>query len=351
MDQSLNGYFKQANKIIEWVWYSGADALFEGEPVCYNSDYGTATAVDGRRHNHVERPSTSNNRSFAGVAVRDYHAVSGGQFIEIAVPGSKGVNVALGVDTVIGTGVLVFTAGAGSACRFVSGKYLGRGAAVPRQTVTALIESGMTGTWSLATDGKTLTVADTTGLAAGDTVVLLSSEVEDATKKVTPGKYTVASVTDGTTLVLATSAVADTPAAAITCTGYAYTGNPKCQADLLTGDESGGAEFVTAVNAGVVGLPYMVGGITYLCATDISADADVTFAQGTLPGETKAFLCLGTVGTSDYTIDLATNGLDIDGDSALAEVNAIDAAGDGAYLIFTGSRWRCVDLAGAAAEA
>jgi hypothetical protein len=352
MDASNNSYIKDANRVVGWVWYNGSDMLRRGEAVCFDIATGTATAVNGRRQNQVVRPTTSTNLAFAGVSERDYPARDGGQMIEINMPGSKGVMVALGVDTVINTGVLAFTAGSGSAGgRFVAGKKLGRGAAIPRQTVTALLEDGKTGTWSLATDGKTLTMTATAGLAAGDTVVLLSSEAEDATKKVTPGKYTIASITNATVLVLTASAVADTPVAAITCTGYAYTGNPCCQADLLIGDEAGGAEFVTAINAGVVGLPYMVGGITYLCATDISADADVTFAQGTLPGETKVFICLGTVGTSDYTIDLATGGFQIDGSTALAEINAIDAAGDAAYLQFNGAKWHCLDVAGGAAQA
>jgi hypothetical protein len=352
MDASTNAPIQAANVRTEWVRYEGTDILRQGEAVCYNSDYGTATVFDGRRHNHVERPSTANNMAFAGVAARDYSAKASGQFIEIYTPGSKGVLVALGVDTVLNTGVLAFTVGSGSAAgRWVAGKEKGRGAAKPKQTITALIEDGKTGTWSLATNGVTLTVTATAGLVAGDTVVLLSSEAEDATKKVAPGKYTIASVTDATTLVLSASAVVATPVAALTCTGYAYSGNPKCQADLQEGNEAGGAEFITAVNAGVVGLPYMVGGITYLCATDIAADADVTFAQGALPGDLKTFICLGTVGTSDYTVDLATNGIQIDGSTALAEVNAFDAAADAAYFVFKGARWFCLDLAGSAAQA
>lgn len=352
MDASNNSHVKDSFRVTGWMWYNGADAIREGEAVCFDIANGTATAVNGRRQNQVVRPTTSTNMAFAGVAARDYQADAGGQFIEINMPGSKGVKVALGVDTVLNTGVLAFTAGSGTAGgRFVAGKQLGRGAAVPRQTVTALVESGMTGAWSLATDGKTLTMADTTGLAAGDTVVLLSSEAEDATKKVTPGKYVIGSVTNGTVVVLTAVAVADASVAALTCTGYAYTGNPTCQADLLIGDEAGGAEFVTAINAGVVGLPYMVGGITYLCATDIAADADVTFAQGTLPGETKVFLALGTVATSDYTVDLVTPGLLRDGSTAFNEVAAIDAALDGAYLQFNGALWHLMDLSGAATAA
>lgn len=353
MEASINGHRKGADGITKWVWYEGIDSLKEGEAVCYNTNYGTATSADGRRCNHVERPSTSNNMAFAGVAARSYAASATGQLIEIYIPGSKGVNVALAVDTVIDTGLLSFQVGGGSgAGRFYTGKYRGRGSIIPRQTVTAVLEASMSGGWSLATDGVTLTVSDTTGLAAGDTVVLVGGENEDGTAYVVAGKYTIASVTNGTTLVLSSSAVASTPAAAVTCTGYAYTANPVCQADLLEGDECGGIEFISPPNAGVVGQTYMVGGVSYVCGgVTLAADVDITFAQGSLPGDKKAFICLGTLTTSDFTVDLVTTGRQLDGDADLAEVNAIDAAGDACYLVFNGATWALEDLAGGATAA
>jgi hypothetical protein len=362
MDASTNGHIKQSNPIVEWVWYEGADAIREGEAVCFNTDYGTAANVDCRRNNRVERPTTSNNKAFAGVAARDYSAKSGGQFIEIYAPGSKGVKIALAVDTVIGTGLLTFgvagkyNVGASTglktdAGRFYTGKYLGRGSAIPRQTVTAVLEASMTGAWSLATDGVTLTVVSTTGLAAGDTVVLLGG-ADDGTGTVIPGKYTISSITSPTVLVLTASAVDVTPTGALTCTGYAFTGNPTCQADLLTGDESGGVEFINLPNAGGDTMPYMVGGLSYVNGgVTLAADAEVELAQGTLPGETKAFLLLGALTTSDFVVDLVSAGLQLDGSTALAEVNAIDVAGEGAYLVFGGAKWHTLDLAGSAAEA
>jgi len=354
MDKSTNSHVADSNRIIEWVWYAGTDAIKEGEGFCYNTDYGTATAVDGRRCNYVERPSLSNNMDFAGVSARNYSASSTGQFIEINCPGSRGVKVALGVDSVIDTGLLTFVAGASGSHRgrFYSGKYRGRGSAVPRQTVTALLESSMAGDWSLATDGVTLTVSNTTGISAGDTVVIFGGEDEDGTAYVVPGKYTISSVTGGTDLVLSSSAVASTPAAAVTCTGCAYTGNPTCQADLLDGDESGGVEFISPPNAGVVGQTYMVGGVSYVCGgVTLAGDVDVTFAQGTLPGETKAFVCLGTLATKDFVIDLETGGIQMDGSSTLAEINAIDAADDAVYFQFGGAKWRTMDTVGGATEA
>lgn len=348
MDRSQNGHIIDRNVITLWVKYTGTDALFEGEPVCYDIAHGTATAQTGERHNVVTRPTTSNNRAFAGVAARSYPASATGQFIEIYGPGSQGVNVALGVDTVIGTGILTFTVGATG--RFVKAGFVGRGSIIPRQTVTALLESSMTGAWSLATDGVTLTVADTTGIAAGDTVVFLGSEDEGSSKKITPGKYTVASVTNGTVLVLTASAVAATPAAALTCTGFIYCGNPVCQADLMDGPESGGVEFISPPNAGGDNLAHMAGGVTYICGgVTLAADSECELADGTILGELKGFVCLGTMTTSDVVVDLVTGGIVLAG-TALAEVNAIDAAGDACYLQWFG-KWRSLMVVGGATEA
>lgn len=352
MDISSNSPSKASKVIVDWVWYEGSDALFEGEAVCFNTDYGTATARDGRRHNRVERPSQGNNRAFAGVVARNYSAKTNGQFIEINCPGSRGVNVALGVDTVINTGFLTFQVGGGTgAGRFVKAGLRGRGSIVPRQTKTAVLEAGMTGAWSLATDGKTLTVVATAGISAGDTVVFLGGEIEDGGGAIVPGKYTVASITNATVLVLATSAITGTATGALTCTGYAYTGNPVCQADLLEGEESGGVEFLSPPNAGG-DMTAMVGGVSYVCGgVTCAADANIPLAAGTFPGEIKAVKLLGTLTTSDLVITPAAAGIQRDGSSALAVVNAMDAAGDNAFLQFNGAVWHCLDVAGGTTQA
>lgn len=353
MDHSINAHIALSDHTKKFVWYSGTDALFEGEAVCYNVDYGTAADADASRANRVERPTTSNNKNFAGVACRSYSAKSTGQFIEIYCPGSRCVPIALAVDTVIGTGILTFVAGASTqAGRFYTGVYQGRGSAIPRQTKTAILEASMTGGWSLATDGVTLTVSSTTGLAAGDTVVLVGGEAEDGGGSIVPGKYTISSITNATVLVLTSTAITGTAALALTCTGYAYTGNPTCLADLLDGEESGGIEFLSPPNAGSSGMSYMVGGLSYVCGgVTLAADADVDLAQETYPGARKAFICLGTMTTSDFTLDLNTNGIRMDGSSALADVNAFDAANDAWYGVFNGALWHTLDVVGGATEA
>lgn len=362
INASVDGPIAKGRPIQSRVWYEGSDALYQGEAVCYNTDYGTATDANAQRCNRVERPTSSNNRAFAGVAAQTYTARTGGQFIEIFEPGSKGVPVALAVDTTIDTGILTFCVagrydvGANTglktdAGRFYTGKFMGRGSAIPRQTKTAILEASMTGAWSLATDGVTLTVVSTSGLAAGDTVVLLGG-ADDGTGTVKPGKYTISSITSATVLVLTSSAVDATPTGALTCTGYAYTGNPTAICDLLDGVESGGVEFLNLPNAGGDNQPYMTGGVSYVCGgVTLAADAECELAQGTYPLETKAFHLLGTLTTSDFVVDLVTAGLALDGSTSLAEVNAIDAAGEGCVLQFNGAKWHTLDLLGAAAEA
>lgn len=330
MDISNNAPMQSGNVKTLWVWYTGTDAIREGEAVCHDIGTGTATSFDGKRHNRVARPSTVNNRAFAGVSARDYPASSTGQFIEVYGPGSKGVNIALGADVTLNTGFLTFTVGGGSAAgRFVKAGFPGRGSAAIRQTVTALLESDMAGAWSLATDGKTLTVTATDGISAGDTVVLLGGADAGSNKKIVPGKYTVASITSGTVLVLTASAVGATPSGALTCTGYAYTGNPRCQADLLDGEESGGVEFVSPPNTGAAdALTFMTGGVTFICGgvTIASADANGALASGTEYGMRKGFLCLGTLTTKDVTVTPAAAG------KQLTVTDAIDTAGNGAPL-------------------
>ena len=346
--------------ILLMVRYEGTDALKKGEAVCFNTDYGTAADADASRCNRVERPTKATSRAFAGVAVRDYKANASGQFIEIYEPGSKSVPVAISINTVLDTGMLTFAV-AGvynkgateglktEAGRFYTGKFAGRGSAIPRQTATPILESDYVGAWSLATDGVTLTVTSTTGLAAGDTVVLLGGE-DDATGEIVPGKYVISSIASATVLVLTASA--GIGAGALTCSGYAFTGSATALCDLLDGDESGGVEFIALPNAGGDTHPYMAGGVSYvLGGLTLAADAESELAQGTRIGEKKAFVCLGTLTTSDFVVDLVTAGVQIDGSTALAEVNAIDAAADAVFLEFRGARWFALDVVGGATQA
>ncbi|MFA5186694.1 MAG: hypothetical protein WC551_09480 [Patescibacteria group bacterium] len=141
MDVSVNAPIKQKRTISEWVWFEGATALLEGQGVCYNWDYGTATAADYRRCNRVELPTILNARYFAGVAARNYSAKAGGQFIEIYKPGSC-CTILSKASTTIGVGILTCEAGGTYAGYFRYAGLPGDGSAVPLQTVDRSATAG-----------------------------------------------------------------------------------------------------------------------------------------------------------------------------------------------------------------
>lgn len=131
---SINAHQKQGKIYAEWVWFEGTGALLKGQGVCYNYDYGTATASDARRTNRVELPSITNARYFAGVAARAYTAKSTGQLIEIYRPGST-CEILSKASNTLGTGLTTCIAGGTYAGYFQYGGFEGEGTAVPLQTV------------------------------------------------------------------------------------------------------------------------------------------------------------------------------------------------------------------------
>lgn len=131
--------------ISKWVWYQNAvagtgEAILEGQAVCFNFDYGTATDSDARRVNHVEKPTVTNAQWFAGVAARAYSANNnGGRFIEIFVPGSVcliHLN-ASAPSTVVGQGLLTFDLTSGVEGQFLRTGMPGAGSAVPLESTTS----------------------------------------------------------------------------------------------------------------------------------------------------------------------------------------------------------------------
>lgn len=134
---ALNAYEKKHKVILEYVWFEGTTALLEGQGVCYNWNYGTATADDARRFNRVEVPSITNAQYFAGVAARNYAAVDPGpQLIEIYRPGSV-CPVLSGANTTIGVGRLTceITGTVATNGYFRYSGLEGEGSCIPFQTV------------------------------------------------------------------------------------------------------------------------------------------------------------------------------------------------------------------------
>lgn len=135
VSHALNAYEKLGRTFSEWVWYESNAALNEGQAVCYNVDYGTATVADARRFARVETPSTTNAQWFAGVSARDILAKSTPQLIEIYNPGSI-CNIYVAVSTVLNEGLLTFDVTSGVAGQFLRTGMPGAGSAIPQQTTT-----------------------------------------------------------------------------------------------------------------------------------------------------------------------------------------------------------------------
>jgi len=352
----------QARKIQRRVWLTGtAGAVYlRGTGVCYNRDYGTATENEGERDSRVEKPSTTNNRSFAGVLDATYTIPSTGEIqVTINEPGSI-CDIAIGVDTVVNTGMINCSAGEGDQGRFTLGGFSGRGAAVPLQTnASGRLAGEWDGTGSMATTGLTLTAgaAQFGDCAAGDTVYIVGGEDEDGTAYIVPGKYTIASKTSSTVIVLTSTCVSSTPAGAVLCSYYVMNGNQTCLAELLDGDESGLIEVVTPPNTGGSAvMSYMVGGVTYIngAITVATANANGALADGDRFGLEKGFKCLGTITTSEVEVTLATAGLQATTEDTAGTTGALlalasitfDAADEIAFLKWVGI-WKEIASSGA----
>ncbi len=80
------------------VRYEGTDTLRGGQCLCYNADYGTATASDGSRAYKAEKPAAANVDNFAGVVTEKYDGKTGPCAVEIYVPTARGQKVGIWTD-------------------------------------------------------------------------------------------------------------------------------------------------------------------------------------------------------------------------------------------------------------
>ncbi len=204
---ALNSYEKQNATFSAWVWFEGITALLEGQAVCYNYDYGTATDSDARRRSKVEVPSITNAQFFAGVCSRKYAASATGQMIEIYLPGSlcNVLGIASASDTVVGVGRLTFeiTSAVATNGTFRYSGLPGEGSCIPMQTVDvseaqlilalldppgrpsggleviAIVDNGAIGT--VMVGGTTLVTGATIG--AGDCTYTLPDATRDGLRK------------------------------------------------------------------------------------------------------------------------------------------------------------------------
>lgn len=342
MPQQVLG-LNNAHHNIGRAFFTGSTAIKKGMGLCYDIAYGTATTATEAVKRRVAVPTVANRNWFAGVSRHDYVAKTGGQYVDIDMPGGV-AEVAVGVDTTRYTGLITCTL-SGESGRFMSGGFHGRGSAIPLATKTNVLEVDLSAC-AAALDATGLILTDssatfvTAAVAAGDKVMIVAGE-QDGTNHATTGLYTVASITSETVLVL-TAAASDggTMQVAYSC----FSGNPTILCELLDGPESGLASWVSPHSAGAVTCPQS-GFNRIFGAVTLATDSTGTLADGTFEGQRVAFLGMGTLTTNEYVITVTT-GTQVGVVTALASIT-IDAAAEFASLVWTGQRWQTIAMQGA----
>jgi hypothetical protein len=239
------------------VWFNSSAAPTKGEAVCYQRDFtstaGGETAADPcqKRDARVEPPDNTNNLAFAGVILDSKPAKTGGQWVDIAMPGSVCKIRTTGATTLGYNDVVTAIAGGDDAGKFGAAGFMGRGTARVFQTdadgglVLAKLydgdESGLVETVTPAAAGGATTIMvggvtvldGTVTLAANATATLADGVYEGMKKGVKcTGTYTtndfVLTVTSGlqedrSTALASLSFDADAENAILTWYGEAWT--------------------------------------------------------------------------------------------------------------------------------
>lgn len=350
------------------AWYTGSDAIVKGQGLCFDMDYGTATSKDFSRGNRVEKPTTSNNLFFAGVAAASYAAVSGGQCIDILMPGSV-CEIAALVTTTVGSTRLTAIAGSGNGGYFGEAGLPGIGTAVALQTTAVIAAdtdlsdgiffSSLDGSATYTTASKTVTKTGAfanlpNGITSADRIyvhILGGATTDTAVNQITQGRYLVASKTSDDAVVLVESAGANDCDIAF----VAVRGNPTVLAKLegapIGGTQSGLVEWVSPDSANTA-QSLMVGGTTIVFGgVDIDAECGGTLADGSFPGLLKRFVLKAAVTTSAFAV-VVTTGAVVDASQAsmtlgysadtLAKVS-LTSAGEAVVLYWGGNAWTAVN--------
>lgn len=375
MDNRISAHhYNQAKGHKASVWFSGSTALKKGMGVCYNLDTYTAlsgqavTDAWGRRGNEVQLPGTSNNLAFAGVTTQAYTAKTGGQRIDIWIPGSI-CEVACGLPTVINSTRLTCSVNSADAGRFTLDGFKGRGSALALQTKANAAGADITfysldGSATAAYAASVTTITKTgIGTACGygdddidptEFVVVILGGADDATggdassgEMATTGEYAVLTAPTADTITIATDIGDCDVALYVIKNTY-----PTVLCYLEEGPESGLQEVISPRDA--LAAQSMVGGMTFLAGGyTMAADSTAVLADGIVEGQLKGFAGLGALGTQDWLLTV-TSGLKLAG-TALATLE-FDAATDVAVLQWFGNMglsasglWR--HLVGTAAEA
>lgn len=125
-------YKEQRWKLL-MAYFTGDDELKAGYGLCFDSDYGTASEVEGERAYRVEQASQDNNLNFAGVVHPSCHGKTGPCEVMLIVP-EDGIPLPVWTDqdcTILET-LLTLQVGT---YKFVAGGLRGRGTVKALQTV------------------------------------------------------------------------------------------------------------------------------------------------------------------------------------------------------------------------
>lgn len=154
----MAGPINQAHEIVARVWYGGDDAVAAGIALYFDADYGTVADNDASRINIVEKPpSAASSLNFAGISKGSYRAVTGGQFVDIYCPGSRGVPLQLegGIDSVNNLTTLMAVKTTGT---WTDTTEEGRGVAYARSSKDAATPGALCIADLLTGDGATFTI-------------------------------------------------------------------------------------------------------------------------------------------------------------------------------------------------
>lgn len=329
---------------ICWMFYTGIDAVEQGEPFCCDSDRGTATLDDDSRFTTIERPTIANRLRYAGTSMVSRPANPDGQWIPIAQPDGK-VYAKVAADTTVDATELTFSCQPNLNKWFIQAGLEGKGTIRCMKTKTSsVLTSCLDGSATYTAASKTVTLAGSgtdAGVAAGDKVLIISGQ-KHATNGATctPGEYTVATSASGSFTLTASAAsdnldhlsviVIDTTAAAqdYTCEAYSY-----------DGAESGGTEWL-APNDNAASTQAAYGTSYILEATNTSGDATITVADGTVKGQRKQFICTGTQTTNGYKVIITTGTAYKHDGLGIAALATVEFASAGRFNIhWNGSSW------------
>jgi len=364
MIRNLINYEKQANMLKGLFIYRGTAALKKGHGMCFDLGYYTAEtsqavtdSFGGRGMRTIAKPSTSNNRAFAGVLTQNYPARDLPQIVELYLPGGCAI-CAIGMATSINSTLLTCSVNSADAGRFTFEGFQGKGTALALQTKALadggdITEKSVDGSATGALSGSTYTITLTgIGTACGygdddidptDFVATILGGADDSTggdassgELVETGRYDVVTAPTADTITIDVSAGTDPGDCDLAL--YITKGDPLCLCYLQDGEESGLQELISPQDA--VAVDAMVGGCTFVAGGyTMAADSTETLDDGDREGLLKGFCGLGTLTTKDYKVTV-TSGLQQDGSTQLASV-AFDAANEVSILQWNGGIGNC----------